>query len=163
MTRPDGCAGRYPAHPHPQPNHLTLEMTMTTPTPTGTLRDRIATALSAAGAFCGSCGFEPGDRGKCADCERCWSSYADALMSLIAAEREAGRRAGMAADTATTTDGHGDGLPLGAVQERATTAAANAYQAGLLAAADVADCDDGTITAQELRRMARADAEDGAR
>lgn len=56
-----------------------------------TLRGRIAAALSAAGAFCGQCGFEPGDRG-CPDCERCWSSYADALLPMFADEREAGMR-----------------------------------------------------------------------
>lgn len=51
------------------------------------LRNQIATALSDAGAFCGECGFEPGDRGKCTDCERCWSGYADALMPLFAVAR----------------------------------------------------------------------------
>ncbi|WP_331756749.1 hypothetical protein [Streptomyces decoyicus] len=35
-------------------------------------------ALSDAGAQCGSCGDEPGDR-TCPDCERCYQSYVDAL------------------------------------------------------------------------------------
>lgn len=48
------------------------------------LRNQIAYALSNAGAFCGECGFEPGDRGKCTDCERCWTSYANALLPLLA-------------------------------------------------------------------------------
>lgn len=51
------------------------------------LRNQIADVLSTAGAYCGNCGFEPGDRGKCADCERCWSSYADALLPLFATTR----------------------------------------------------------------------------
>lgn len=37
-------------------------------------------ALSDAGAFCGECGFEPGDRG-CPDCERCWARYATTLRA----------------------------------------------------------------------------------
>ncbi|MGW6288281.1 hypothetical protein [Streptomyces sp. NPDC055107] len=37
-------------------------------------------ALSVAGAFCGVCGFQPGDRG-CPDCERCWAGYVKALRA----------------------------------------------------------------------------------
>ncbi|MEU3432293.1 hypothetical protein [Streptomyces sp. NPDC006863] len=37
-------------------------------------------ALSDAGAFCGECGFEPGDRG-CPDCERVWAGYVKALRA----------------------------------------------------------------------------------
>ncbi|MFH9236112.1 hypothetical protein [Streptomyces globisporus] len=37
-------------------------------------------ALSDAGAFCGVCGFQPGDRG-CPDCERCWAAYTKALRA----------------------------------------------------------------------------------
>ncbi|MGW5352223.1 hypothetical protein ACWERV_17140 [Streptomyces sp. NPDC004031] len=55
---------------------------------TDDLRQRIAAALSAAGAFCGECGFAPGDRG-CPDCERCWASYADALLPLVIEVRAA--------------------------------------------------------------------------
>lgn len=40
--------------------------------------DRAMHALSNAGAFCGECGFEPGERG-CPECERCWSEYVKAL------------------------------------------------------------------------------------
>lgn len=75
--------------------------------PAPSLRDRIAAALSNAGAFCGNCGFEPGDRGKCADCERCWSSYADAVLPLLADERDAGRRDGLR-EAATVADEAGD-------------------------------------------------------
>ncbi|MFE9003182.1 hypothetical protein ACFYOY_13720 [Streptomyces sp. NPDC007875] len=46
--------------------------------------DQITTALSKAGAFCGTCGFEPGDRG-CPDCERCYSDYAAALLPIVRA------------------------------------------------------------------------------
>lgn len=60
---------------------------MITPTTDLDLRNQIADALSNAGAFCGNCGFEPGDRGECADCESCWSSYADALMPLFVRAR----------------------------------------------------------------------------
>jgi len=35
-------------------------------------------ALSDAGAQCGNCGDEPGDR-KCQDCERCYQRYVKAL------------------------------------------------------------------------------------
>lgn len=51
------------------------------------LSELVADALSKAGAFCGACGFEPGDRG-CPDCERCWASYADALLPLFASARD---------------------------------------------------------------------------
>ncbi|PVC80559.1 hypothetical protein DBP19_36085 [Streptomyces sp. CS090A] len=37
-------------------------------------------ALSDAGAFCGVCGFQPGDRG-CPDCENCWAGYVKALRA----------------------------------------------------------------------------------
>ncbi|MFW3477407.1 hypothetical protein [Streptomyces microflavus] len=37
-------------------------------------------ALSTAGAFCGVCGFQPGDRG-CPDCEACWAGYVKALRA----------------------------------------------------------------------------------
>lgn len=37
-------------------------------------------ALSDAGAFCGECGFEPGDRG-CPDCESSWASYVKSLRA----------------------------------------------------------------------------------
>jgi hypothetical protein len=50
--------------------------------PTATIREEIKNALSAAGAYCGDCGFQPGDRG-CRACERCWEMYADALMPII--------------------------------------------------------------------------------
>ncbi|QQM45105.1 hypothetical protein [Streptomyces liliifuscus] len=46
------------------------------------IREQIKQALSGAGAFCGECGFEPGDRG-CPDCERCYESNADALMPIL--------------------------------------------------------------------------------
>lgn len=48
------------------------------------LRNLIAYALSGAGSYCGDCDFEPGDRGKCADCERHWTWCADALMPVFA-------------------------------------------------------------------------------
>ena len=44
-------------------------------------------ALSVAGAFCGECGFEPGDRG-CPDCERTWTWYVDALRAAGWAPRD---------------------------------------------------------------------------
>lgn len=47
-------------------------------------REQIKTVLSDAGAFCGECGFQPGDRG-CPDCERCWDSYTTALMPILQA------------------------------------------------------------------------------
>ncbi|MET7713739.1 hypothetical protein [Streptomyces sp. NPDC005407] len=40
--------------------------------------DQAKQALSVAGAMCGDCGDEPGDR-KCPDCERCLGWYVDAL------------------------------------------------------------------------------------
>lgn len=61
----------------------------TEPTADQALRERITTTLSAAGAFCGNCGFQPGDRG-CPDCERCWADYAAALLPLFAEEVRAG-------------------------------------------------------------------------
>lgn len=44
-------------------------------------------ALSTAGAFCGECGFEPGDRG-CPGCERTWTWYVDALRAAGWAPRD---------------------------------------------------------------------------
>jgi hypothetical protein len=54
------------------------------------LRNKIQTALQEAGAFCGECGWQPGDAG-CADCKRHWNRCADALLPLFRAERQAGR------------------------------------------------------------------------
>ena len=49
------------------------------------LRNQIAYALSTAGANCGDCSFEPGDRGKCRYCEQHWTWCADELLPLFAA------------------------------------------------------------------------------
>lgn len=49
--------------------------------------ERAIQALSNAGAFCGDCGFEPGDRG-CPDCERSWASYVKELREAGWAPRE---------------------------------------------------------------------------
>lgn len=54
------------------------------------LRKKIQAALQEAGAFCGECGWQPGDEG-CADCKRHWNWCTDALLPLFRAEREAGR------------------------------------------------------------------------
>jgi hypothetical protein len=43
-------------------------------------------ALSDAGAQCGTCGDEPGDR-NCPDCERCYQEYVKALRSAGWASR----------------------------------------------------------------------------
>ena len=56
---------------------------MTVPAPD--LRDRLVTALSEAGAFCGECGFQPGDVG-CPDCQRAHESYADAMLGVFQPE-----------------------------------------------------------------------------
>jgi hypothetical protein len=45
-------------------------------------REQVLAALSTAGAFCGECGFEPGETG-CADCVRVRELYADAVMPVI--------------------------------------------------------------------------------
>jgi hypothetical protein len=47
------------------------------------VRELIKNALSKAGAYCGQCSFEPGDRAKCRDCERCWDWYAEAIEPLL--------------------------------------------------------------------------------
>lgn len=49
------------------------------------LRDRIAAALSVAGAFCGGCGFEPGETG-CSDCVRVRGMYTDAELAVVQPE-----------------------------------------------------------------------------
>ncbi|WP_405769170.1 hypothetical protein OG539_32545 [Actinacidiphila glaucinigra] len=51
-----------------------------------TADDIAAQALSDAGAFCGQCGFEPGDRG-CPDCERVWANYVAVLRATDWAPR----------------------------------------------------------------------------
>lgn len=51
--------------------------------PTAQISEEIKNALSRAGAFCGDCGFEPGDRGQCPDCERCLDGYARALIPVL--------------------------------------------------------------------------------
>jgi hypothetical protein len=43
----------------------------------------IKNALSTAGAYCGDCSFEPGDRNKCGACERCLDWYAKAILPLL--------------------------------------------------------------------------------
>ena len=50
-------------------------------------RAEIVAALSAAGAFCGECGFQPGETG-CQDCVRVRDLYADAVMPIV--ERQSG-------------------------------------------------------------------------
>ncbi|MGW7087615.1 hypothetical protein ACWGH2_29520 [Streptomyces sp. NPDC054871] len=57
--------------------------------------EQIKQALSDAGAFCGECGFEPGERG-CQDCETCWKRYADGLLPIL--------RAAVAAELAKQRD-----------------------------------------------------------
>lgn len=57
------------------------------------IRAEITAALSTAGAFCGCCGFEPGETG-CADCVRVRDVYADELMPILdrlRAERDQAR------------------------------------------------------------------------
>lgn len=49
---------------------------------TDQLRDRIAAALSVAGAFCGGCGFEPGETG-CPDCVTVRGMYTDAVLAVV--------------------------------------------------------------------------------
>jgi hypothetical protein len=56
---------------------------MTDPAPD--LRERLVTALSKAGAFCGECDFEPGDVG-CPDCQRAHGWYADAVLGIVQPE-----------------------------------------------------------------------------
>jgi hypothetical protein len=46
------------------------------------LRQQIAAALSEAGAFCGECGFQPGETG-CPDCVRVRELYTEALLSVV--------------------------------------------------------------------------------
>jgi hypothetical protein len=51
-------------------------------------REQVLAALSEAGAFCGECGFQPGETG-CADCVRVREMYADAVMPILAQQRSA--------------------------------------------------------------------------
>jgi hypothetical protein len=53
------------------------------------LRDQIMRTLNIEGAYCGECGYEEGYTGPngCPECARCLSSYADALLPLIASVR----------------------------------------------------------------------------
>jgi hypothetical protein len=46
------------------------------------LRDEIAQALSEAGAFCGECGFQPGETG-CPDCVRVRHLYVEAVVGVV--------------------------------------------------------------------------------
>lgn len=46
------------------------------------LRAEVLSALSTAGAYCGECGFEPGETG-CPDCVKVRGWYADAVMPII--------------------------------------------------------------------------------
>jgi hypothetical protein len=46
------------------------------------LRAEVLSALSTAGAYCGECGFQPGETG-CPDCVRVRGWYADAVMPII--------------------------------------------------------------------------------
>jgi hypothetical protein len=52
------------------------------------LADRIADALSEAGAFCGECGFEPGETG-CPDCIRVREVYTAELLAVVQPELDA--------------------------------------------------------------------------
>jgi hypothetical protein len=83
------------------------------------------------------------------------ASLRDRIAAALETARVEWMRPGSDAGQAPLTD-HLTNAVLPLVAE----GRANAYRAGLLAAADVADCDDGTITSQELWRMARADTEE---
>lgn len=48
-------------------------------------RKEILAALSIAGAFCGECGFEPGEIG-CSDCVRVREVYTDAVLAVVQPE-----------------------------------------------------------------------------
>lgn len=65
-----------------------------TPQREAEIAEQLKQALSNAGAFCGECGFEPGDRG-CEDCEWCYRRFAEGLLPIlrevVAAERAAVR------------------------------------------------------------------------
>jgi hypothetical protein len=54
------------------------------------LRNKIQAALKEAGAFCGECGWQPGDEG-CADCKRHWNWCTDALLPVFQTERRTAR------------------------------------------------------------------------
>jgi hypothetical protein len=54
---------------------------MTIPDKHPNLDDRAVQALSDAGAMCGNCGDEPGDR-TCPDCEKCRTRYVAALRAV---------------------------------------------------------------------------------
>jgi hypothetical protein len=58
------------------------------------LRQQIAAALSEAGAFCGECGFEPGETG-CPDCVRVRELYTEALLDVVQPLLDQQRAAGM--------------------------------------------------------------------
>lgn len=68
---------------------IPAEFPADTPEQVAALREEIANALSVAGAYCGDCTFEPGDRG-CTACERHWGWCADAMMPLLRARYAAG-------------------------------------------------------------------------
>ena len=70
-----------------QPDQPELITSPLTPERLAEVSEQIKTVLSDAGAFCGDCSFEPGDRGKCTDCERCYDGYANALMPIVEALR----------------------------------------------------------------------------
>ena len=46
------------------------------------LREQFKAAMSEAGAFCGECGFQPGEVG-CPDCQRVHGWYADAALAVV--------------------------------------------------------------------------------
>jgi hypothetical protein len=46
------------------------------------LHRQLSEALSEAGAFCGECGFQPGETG-CTDCVRIREMYVDAVLSVV--------------------------------------------------------------------------------
>ncbi|MFI0900619.1 hypothetical protein [Streptomyces sp. NPDC020983] len=47
------------------------------------ISELVKNALSTAGAYCGECGFELGDRNKCRACERCLDIYARVILPLL--------------------------------------------------------------------------------
>lgn len=69
-----------PSSQTPPATEQALALTMRQRSEIGEL---LKSALSEAGAFCGDCGFQPGDRNKCGACERCYDRYAAALLPLL--------------------------------------------------------------------------------
>lgn len=93
------------------------------------LVEQMTQALSDAGAFCGECGFEPGDKG-CPDCRSHWERCIEKLLPVV--------REVVAADARRALEDVGNEVACIAVPDNYSGLAWRAFHNGLQYASNAA-------------------------